>query len=923
MKPGRNPLRTSALLLALLLGLAGCGKSPEQHLADGKAFVQKADYKSAAIELKSTLQDQPSNVEARLLLAKTQYELGAYAEAEKELDKARQLGASADQTLPLQAMTLLRQGKHQDVVKLPIPESGLGPRSLASLHTARASALLAMGRRPEGEKAVDLAQQADATLPDLLLVRALLALSDKQADQAMRHIDQALTQDPRFKQAQFLKASLLEKEGKVAEAVQVYQRILANDPADFRAHLAVAETQLKAGQFEAADKTVLAAEKVAGKHPQVRYARGMLELRRGKLSQASAAFLDVLRFTPDHPAVSLAYAMSSFGQGQYEQSLKFADKVRAAHPDNLLASTIVAASHLKLNDLPNTFKVLNPLLAKHPDNAKLLAMAGEAHLLAKDYPKAMGYLDKAAELDPDSAFIKTRQAAGHLAAGAGGDAIADLEKAVSLSDKPGQADMTLVLLHLRNKDFDKALQAIASLEKKLPANPVTLNLRAAALLGKKNNTGARDALEQALALQPSFFPAAVNLARMDMHEGKPDAARKRFESILEKDKGNVKAMHALAELALAQKQDARYLEWMDKAIKAEPKAIAAYQQLVNYHLARKEGSKAVAVANQAVGADPDNLAALNLLGAAQRAQGNAAASLQTYTRIAQRAPESPQAKLLLAQAQINSGQVNAARSSLKAALELQPAFAQAQDALLKLEMKENNPEAALAVGRQIQAQHPTAPLGFEREGDVHVSQKRYPQAVKAYEQALAKGGGTPAFVKLNRALELAGNVKAADQRLADWLRKHPNDVAARAYAGEWHMRQNRPRDAIAQYEEILRLRPNEVLALNNLAALYQQARDPRALATAEQAYKQAPSSPFIQDTLGWILVEQGQLPRALKLLAEAATMAPDVATIRYHHAVALMRNGQQQQAKRELGKALEMTTAFPEREQARQLLNNL
>lgn len=923
MTPSRLSLTASALLLALVLGLAGCSKSPERHLADGKAFVQKADYRSAAIELKSALQAQPANLEARLLLAKAHYELGAYADAEKELEKARQLGANPVQTLPLQAMNLVRMGKHQDVIKLALPDIGFPPSALATLHTARASALLALGNRPEGERMIALARQADASLPDLLMLQALLALGDKHKEQAAEFVELALKHHPGFNQALFLKGSMLDKDGKTAEAVKVYQQILANDPKEFRAHLAIAEGQLKARQFDAADKTLQAAEKGAGKHPQVRFARGVLELQRGKLSDASTALQDVLRVAPDHLPSALAYAMAAFGQGQYEQSLKFADKVLAASPDNLLAATLVAGSQLKLGNVAETFKVLNPLLAKHPDNARLLAMAGEAHLLAKDYAKAMGYLDKAAELDPDNAFIKTRQAAGHLATGAGGDAIADLEKAVALSDKPGQADVTLVMLHLRNKEFDKALQAIKLLEKKLPTNPVTHNLRAAALLGKQDNASARNALEQALALQPTFFPAAVNLARLDMQEGKPDAARKRFEAVLAKDKANLRAMLALAELALVQKQDARYLEWMDKAIKAEPKAIATYQQLVNFLLASKDSRKALAVANQAINANPDNLGALNLLGSTQKALGDFAGALQTYTRMVQKEPESPQAHVFLAQAQLDSQQTNAARASLKRALELKPGFARAQDALLRLEMREKNPDAALAIARQIQAQLPGAPLGFEREGDIQIAQKRFPQAVRGYEQALGKGGGTASFIKLNHALVLAGNIKASEQQISEWLRKHPGDWTARLYAGEWYLRQKRIQNAIAQYEEILKGQPNNVTALNNLAALYQQEKNPKALATAEQVNKLAPDAPQIQDTLGWILIEQGKMARGLELLAKAAAKAPENATIRYHHAIALLRNGRQQEAKRELVKALELDQGFAEHAHARQLLKNL
>ena len=133
----------------------------------------------------------------------------------------------------------------------------------------------------------------------------------------------------------------------------------------------------------------------------------------------------------------------------------------------------------------------------------------------------------------------------------------------------------------------------------------------------------------------------------------------------------------------------------------------------------------------------------------------------------------------------------------------------------------------------------------------------------------------------------------------------------RTYAAESYMASNRNRDAIAQYEEVLKLSPQNALALNNLANLYQREKDGRALATAEQALKLAPEHPGIQDTLGWILVEQGQSPVRLELLGKAAAKAPQVAAIRYHYGVALARSGKKAEARKELEAAIASGQKIP------------
>jgi putative PEP-CTERM system TPR-repeat lipoprotein len=910
-------------IVALALTLTACGESPEQHLQKAQERLQRSDYKTAVIELKTVLQAQPDNREARLLLGETFIRNEAYADAEKELGKARSLGVPDDQVLPALAKVYVRMGEPQKALDLGMPATGLSPRSLAVLHTVRAEAQLALGKRAEAEQSLVAAKQADPKSPELLLTQAKLALMSGQKDQAGQLVDEALQGDPKFNEALYLKAALLDTENKSDNAAQVYQQILANDPSQFRAHLAIAGLQMKKGDIDAADKAIQMAEKVAGKTPLVMYARGTLELQRGNPDKASKALMEVLRVAPDHLPSMLAYAMASYGLGHYEQSIRYSGKVLGAVPNHLVAAKILADSLLKTGDTNGALKTLAPLLPRYPDDAKLMALAGEAYLRAKDYNKAMGYLDRASELDPKNAALRTRLAAGHLAGGESDKALADLEAATTLSAKPSQADLALAILLLKGKEYDKALQVIANLEKKLPKNPITYNLRAAVLLGKQDRAGARKALEQALTIDPKFYPAAVNLARLDMLDQKPEAARKRFDAILAEDKTNVKAMLALADLAMAEKREKDYVEWLEKASKAAPNAIEPRSALVRYYLNKKENQKALNLARETANANADSLQAMGLLGSVQLATGDNSAAIDTFNSLTLKAPQSPDAYLRLALAQIADKQLDAARDTLKKAVQIQPDFLRAQDTLLGLELSDKKPEAALQIARQIQAQQPKSPFGFEREADILSSQKRFPQAAKSYEQAMAKGPSSAVLIKLHRALYLSGDAESAEQRLNGWLKQNPKDAAARAYAAEFYMVTNRDRDAIAQYEELLKLAPQNALVLNNLANLYQRAKDGRALSVAENAYKLAPDHPGVQDTLGWILLEQGQLPRAIELLGKAAAKAPKVGSIRYHYGVALARVGKKPEARRELEAAMAADHKFPEAEAAKAMLSTL
>ena len=151
-----------------------------------------------------------------------------------------------------------------------------------------------------------------------------------------------------------------------------------------------------------------------------------------------------------------------------------------------------------------------------------------------DAEKAGDYFSKAAALDPTNIGKRTAVALSHLAEGETGTAYRELEEIASV-DTGIKADMALISSQLRSRKFDQALKSIAGLEKKQPENPLGQYLRGIAFLGKGDVPAARKGFEQALVMNPAYFPAAVSLANLDMADKKPEDAKKRFEGVIAKD----------------------------------------------------------------------------------------------------------------------------------------------------------------------------------------------------------------------------------------------------------------------------------------------------------------------------------------------------------------------------------------------------
>ena len=279
------------------------------------------------------------------------------------------------------------------------------------------------------------------------------------------------------------------------------------------------------------------------------------------------------------------------------------------------------------------------------------------------------------------------------------------------------------------------------------------------------------------------------------------------------------------------------ISWLQKALQANPAYLEPRRLLVEHQLSQGEALKALTLAREGpVSNDP---AALDLLGTAQMAAGQKHNALVSYKQLAEMAPRSPLVHYRLANVKQALGDLPGARKSLEQALELSPDYIDALVASLALEMRSERYAQARAIAQRIRQKGPKNPLGPTLEGDAAVAQRDYVAAVKAYEDAFRLSPDSLSMIKIHQALTLAGKSGEAETRFREWVQKNPTDRSARVYLAGAYARLGKIKEAIAQYQELVKLVPKDALVLNDLAWLYYQAGDSQALATAEQAHKLA------------------------------------------------------------------------------------
>ncbi len=132
-------------------------------------------------------------------------------------------------------------------------------------------------------------------------------------------------------------------------------------------------------------------------------------------------------------------------------------------------------------------------------------------------------------------------------------------------------------------------------------------------------------------------------------------------------------------------------------------------------------------------------------------------------------------------------------------------------ALATLELSAGRYPAAMKIAQQVQKQSAKSPAGFVLEGDVMMAEKKFPQAAKAYETAYGMGKSGAVLIKLHTAYTRAGKPEEAEGRLAQWLKGSPDDAAVRLYTAEASLRSGKYKNAIEQYEWLLKKQPDNAL----------------------------------------------------------------------------------------------------------------
>ena len=910
------------VLLSFVLALAGCADNltAPEHIARAKEFNEKQEYKAAEIELKNALKKAPSNPEARFMLGELYATTGNGPGAEKELDKARELGVSNVALLKSYARALMLQRKYRKLLDEIIGFDSLPEADQMLLHVYRGDALLNTGLPKEAVTEYDAALKMD---PKYILARLghiKVAANQGDLSVAEKLISELLQIAPYEPVAWAFQGDFFLGKGMLKDALSSFSTALELDDADLlvRAKRAIILVDLDRPEESKLDVDILLEQ--APEYYMAYFASGRLELRNGNYQQAETKFEQALTLNDGHLSTYYFLGVSQLMLSNLNQAARNLEHYISSYPRSVVAHKALASAQFRLGQPLEAKVTLEPIIRNFPKDPFSNELMARIEFSLGDSSKGIEYLENLAELSPNEADIHTRLGVARMLGGQGGEAIESLQASLELDADQPQTQGLIAFLYIQNKKYQEATEIIRAIRKAHPDDATSWNLEGVLEWNQGNFQRAKASFEVALEKEPGSPGSAQYLAKILIKDHKYDEARAVYEDVLALHPNHYKTSLALAELFKIENNLSAMVAQLKAIIDIYPAQPQPKLDLATHYLRYGEPEKALLLLKSGDVKITQAPGWLALLLEAELATGRTEDALHTSARLLEGSPNNAYAHYLAATVYLKNNNIMGVRNSLTRSLELTPKFRLSQIAMVRLLVIDSKPKEAAKIMNVLLEDSPQDAEVLALKGWYETQSGQPKKAIIYYQRSLDKSPSSKTVLELAKVQWLAGEVNAAISTLEQWRDQYPQDVVARYGLSAYYNIAGQSKGAIALLEGIISQHPGHLFALNDLAWQLRSIDPKRALELIEKAVSIAPTMVGVMSTHAMVLMENRQFEKALRISIRIRERFPDNPNYAYYHGLILYQKGDRQGAKQLLERLLEQQPAFDQSEQARNLL---
>ena len=897
------------------------------YMEDAEKFFEKGEYKAAIIQLKNQLKENPEDFSARFLLGKSYLETGDVVQADKEISRAYQLNSSNEEFVITYAQLLLLQRKFKRVHEI-LDKKFSDPEKENQRLIYIAYAYLGENQLADAKQIFSGMENQNQNI-QVLNGLVKIAILEKEMDLAEQLLDSSLKIEPENVDTLKVKAIIEIINKKYDQALIIYNKLIQMQENNLSLYLKRAEIKIQLNDYQNAEKDVQKVLDKVKNYPQANYMLAQLKLHEGEYKDAEMAAQNVLNILPRHFNSMLILGVSNFAQGNYNQADKYLTQYLSANPDNLKIQNMLANVYLAQNKAEQALLILENIdEEKRNHTAEILMTMGSAYLLNGEHQKGIDALNKAKEMAPNNELIKKRLIDAQLKTGDIDSAISNLEKIADSEKTHQRANYLLVISYIQKKELKKAEDKLQELIQKTPNEPALYNLSAIVEKLKGDNETARKAYNQAIKLNDKFISAYVGLAELAILKEDWGSAKAYFLKVAEIDPKYIKVYIYLATVAEKQNDPNEMERQLKKGMiqaKGNVKSLVTLASLLSkFYLQQKSPEKIMSMALEINRNHPKDKAALSFLAAAQIVNKKKEEAMQTLTTIINNDVSDVKHRLMLAnllsEKKENKEQV---LELIDAVISISPNDTKPVVLKAVFLLKNKDYQAAREVAEYAKKQFPGLALGYQLEGDTYRMELKLDKALKSFQEGYNIQPNNKLLFIIAAIQTGQGKEIEALKTLEDGLKNNDQDLQIHLTIAEIYQNRQQSDMAKKHYLQMLEIEADNVVALNNLAWIFAQEKNPQALTYAQNAYEKAPKSAAIIDTYGYILIKNGNFNEGIQLLREAISLAPEAYDIQYHLAEGYYLNGETKKAKVMLNSLLNKKIEFSEKDNAKNLYSRL
>ncbi|MBO1256683.1 PEP-CTERM system TPR-repeat protein PrsT [Alteromonas sp. 5E99-2] len=882
--------------IATVLSLTACGeKSSEEYLLAADQFIAANNSQAAILELKNALQVNPQSADARFKLGSIYLDQKRFESAEKELNKALDLGYDITKVMPLISTAYKETGASNALINLSYTKQDLSPVENAKIGYFQLVALVDLNQDDEARKLILELQDLKTNSVYKGLSASYGHILSENYEEALKQVIELRKQSPMNEDVLTLQSRLYIILGQKDNALETMGRLYGLRPDKIEIKFSYLAALMDAKEYQTAKPIadgLLALDDANGILNQF---KGTILAEEGRYSDALLHLQKALVNGRDNQIVRLLTGFSAYRIGDYQTAVDNLVVIAESLPSEHVALRLLADSQLKIGQNKEASETLLGLTQTSENDTSLFSQASFQLIQEGNLEAAKEVVAQANDLD-----------------------------------KTTEELVRLGLLQLSLNDVSGFIKLEEAVEQ-APNSVVTQKALASAYLSAGDYDKASALAEKWKSEQPSAFEPYVLAGELAISSGDFDRARSELERALELSNNDEIVQLSLANLLSAQGKHDDAIESTKAILNEFPESASALTFYYSLSQKNNDTSDAIMRTERALTADSDSLKLRLLLARMQFANADVSSSLSTLEPIELNKALPSVFWQMKGQGLLKLNKVNDAAEHYETWLNYSPLNKDAllgvlltkdvrqdyQSALTATELylaqrKDyqvdifaayfnvmlNNVDKTRTIINQLPSDAQGLPFVRGIKARLALFDNRFADAIDDARVAYNDRKTIRSLLVLVRSLDGLGKVDESFNTITDYTQLYPKDQRAKLLLAERLIAKDKAA-AIQEYASSLEKLPNNFVALNNLAYLYFDDNQlDKALPLAQKAVDMRPSSPEAVDTLGQIYLAQGEIKKA-RALYDTITNQDNISDeVSLHYIELLMKMGDEQRAQR-------------------------